>query len=314
MERRAALALLGAAGVAPRAAVAQNLTPVALAGVPEDSITAALVAQQNGLFHRYGLDVTLHAERSGPAIAAGVAGGGYQIGKSSITPLIQAHVKGLPFVLIAAGGVYVAAAPIDGLIVRADSGITSAAGMNGKSLAVYGIGDFPTIATELWVEKNGGDPSTLKLVEVPISAMVPAIESGRVDAGTMNEPALQIALSNPKLRMLARPGTAVAPRYIYTVWFTTAAWASANKPAVAGFARAMREASIFGNTHQDQTAPLIAAFTGVDIAVIRKMTRVTLGTALDPTLIQPVIDAMAKFKAIPAPFDARELIATDLHA
>jgi ABC-type nitrate/sulfonate/bicarbonate transport system substrate-binding protein len=112
--------------------------------------------------------------------------------------------------------------------------------------------------------------------------------------------------------MLAHPGTAIAPTYVYTVWFTTAAWAGANKAAVAGFARAMREAATYANAHHDQTADLIAAFTGVDIAVIRKMTRVTLGTSLDPQMIQPVIDAMAKFKAIPAPFDAREMIDPDL--
>jgi hypothetical protein len=38
------------------------------------------------------------------------------------------------------------------------------------------------------------------------------------------------------------------------------------------------------------------------------MTRATYGTSLDPALIQPVIEAAAKFKLIPAPFDARELI------
>jgi hypothetical protein len=37
------------------------------------------------------------------------------------------------------------------------------------------------------------------------------------------------------------------------------------------------------------------------------MTRVEQGTAADPRLVQPVIDEMAKAKAIPAAFDAREL-------
>jgi hypothetical protein len=39
------------------------------------------------------------------------------------------------------------------------------------------------------------------------------------------------------------------------------------------------------------------------------MTRVDCGTVLDPKLIQPVIDACAKYKFIAASFDARELIA-----
>jgi hypothetical protein len=38
------------------------------------------------------------------------------------------------------------------------------------------------------------------------------------------------------------------------------------------------------------------------------MPRVTYATSLNPRDIQPLIDAAAKYKAIPASFDARELI------
>jgi hypothetical protein len=35
--------------------------------------------------------------------------------------------------------------------------------------------------------------------------------------------------------------------------------------------------------------------------------------SVDPKLIQPLIDAAAKYKAIPASFDARDLIDSALH-
>jgi hypothetical protein len=57
---------------------------------------------------------------------------------------------------------------------------------------------------------------------------------------------------------------------------------------------------------------LIAKFTAVDPDVIRKMDRVTVGTTLDPKLIQPVINAAAKYKAIATAFDAHELLTADL--
>jgi hypothetical protein len=37
------------------------------------------------------------------------------------------------------------------------------------------------------------------------------------------------------------------------------------------------------------------------------MTRVTCGTKLDPKEIQPVVDVAAKYKVIPASFDARDV-------
>jgi len=307
LSRRTMLAATGAALAYPHAVAAQTPFALALAGVPEDSITPVLYGVQSGLFKRNGLDVQVSPERSGPAITAGVAGGAYQIGKSSISPLILAHAKGLKFVIVAPAGVYTSAAPIDGMFVRTDSTFKTAADLNGKTFGVYGIGDVYTISARAWMDKNGGDPASLKFVELPISAMVEAIASGRVDAGAMNEPAVEVALTSPRLRLLTHPFGAIAPRFLYTAWFAATDYAAAHRPAMDAFGRAMREAAAYVNTHHEQTVDLISNFTSVDAATIRKMTRVEQGTVADPKLVQPVIDEMAKSKAIPTAFDAREL-------
>jgi ABC-type nitrate/sulfonate/bicarbonate transport system substrate-binding protein len=307
LSRRTMLAATAAALAAPSAAGAQTLTTLAVAGVPEDSITPVLYGVQSGLFRRNGLDVQLSPERSGPAITAGVAGGAYQIGKASITPLILAHAKGLQFVIVAPAGVYTSAAPIDGMFVPKESPVKTGADLNGKTFGVYGIGDIYTISARAWMEKNGGDPNSLKFVELPISAMVEAIATGRVDAGAMNEPAVEVALNTPRLRMVGHPFQSVAPRFLYTAWFASTEYAAAHRPAIDAFGRAMREAATYVNTHHEQTVDLISNFTSVDAATVRKMTRVEQGVAADPKLVQPVIDAMARAKAIPTAFDAREL-------
>jgi NitT/TauT family transport system substrate-binding protein len=307
LSRRAMFGVTAAALALPHAAAAQTLTTLAVAGVPEDSITPVLYGVQSGLYKRNGLDVQVTPERSGPAITAGVAGGAYQIGKSSITPLIQAHAKGLPLVIIAPAGVYTSAAPIDGMFVRADSPIKTAADLNGKTFGVYGIGDIYTISARTWMEKNGGDPASLKFVELPISAMVEAIATGRVDAGSMNEPAVEVALGSPRLRLLTHPLMAIAPRWLYTAWFAATDYATGHRPVMDAFARATRDAAIFCNAHHDQTVDLISNFTSVDAGTVRKMTRVEQGITLDPKLVQPVIDEMAKSRAIDKAFDAREL-------
>jgi NitT/TauT family transport system substrate-binding protein len=283
------------------------MTTLAIAGVPEDSITPVLYGVQSGLFKRNGLDVQVSPERSGPAITAGVVGGAYQIGKSSIAPLIEAHAKGLKIVLVAPAGVYTSAAPIDAMFVKVDSPVKTAADLNGKTYGVYGIGDIYTISARAWMAKNGGDPNSLKFVELPISAMVEAIASGRVDAGAMNEPAVEVALSSPRLRLLAHPFAAVAPRFLYTAWFASTDYAKAHRSTIDAFGHAIRDAATYVNAHHEQTVELISAFTSVDAAIIRKMTRVEQGTVPDPKLVQPVIDEMAKAKAIPTAFDAREL-------
>jgi hypothetical protein len=47
-------------------------------------------------------------------------------------------------------------------------------------------------------------------------------------------------------------------------------------------------------------------------ARIAKMHRISYAASLDPKLVQPMIDACAKYKVIPAAFDAKDMIAAGL--
>ena len=82
----------------------------------------------------------------------------------------------------------------------------------------------------------------------------------------------------------------------------------ANRPAVEAFARVVRQSAAYANAHHADTVNDIASFTKLDPASVRKMARTEAGTTLEPALIQPVIDAAAHFKDIPARFDAKDLI------
>ncbi len=304
------VALLAAAGcvLVPRTASAQHVTSIACAGLPEDSATPVLHAISSGAFKRENLDVRMEAQRSGPAVASGIAGGAYQIGKVSLNPLIDAHARGVPLFIVAPGGLSTAANPIAALMVRADSPIKSARDLNGKTIGAGALNDIFTLATRAWMEKNGGDPSTLKVTEVPISAMAEAIDQGRIAAGAANEPILGAALATGKVKVLAHTFDAIAPRFMFTAWCATRAWADANRAAAEAFAKVVRQSAAFVNAHHAETVDDIASFTKLDPAVVRKMPRTEAGTSVDVTLIQPVIDAAARFKDIPARFDAKDLI------
>jgi NitT/TauT family transport system substrate-binding protein len=313
MKRRTALAGVSALLATPALAYGQSLTAITVAGVPEESATPALWARQSGMFRRAGLDVSVEPQNSGSAIAAGVAGGSYAIGKSSLVSLIIAHTKGIPFVLVAGGGLYDAKNPNFGLVVKADSPIKTAAELNGKSVAVSALNDLYTIGTKAWMDKNGGDSSTIKLLELPISAVGDAIAAGRVDAGGLIDPELQSAIDAGKVKWLGRDFDAIALRFMYTGWFTTTDYLAKNRATVEGFVRAMREASAFVNAHPGDTVDVLAKFSAMDAARIAKMHRISYATALDPRLVQPMIDACAKYKVISAAFDAKDMIATGLH-
>jgi NitT/TauT family transport system substrate-binding protein len=312
ISRRAAFAGAAAFGgsvLLPRSVFAQSMTKIVTAGLPEDSATPVLYAIQDGAFKRAGLDVSIQGQSSGPAVASGVIGGAYQFGKASLPPLIDAHAKGIPFVIVAPAGLSTASNPIAGLMVLADSTIKKAADLNGATIAVGALSDIFTLALRSWVDKNGGDSSTLKLVEIPIGAIGAAIESGRVVAGSANEPILGAALASGKLKVLAHTFDAISTNFMFTAWFTSKSYAQANPGIVSAFRKVVETTAAYTNTHHAETVDAIAQFTKIEPALVKTMARTECGTTINPSLIQPVIDAAAHYKDIPAAFNASELIA-----
>jgi NitT/TauT family transport system substrate-binding protein len=303
--------LAGTAAVALTTGVARaQAAPVSwhLAGSVNDDVTPMLYALASGLMKRAGFDLTVDKGTSGSAVSAGVVGGAYQIGKSSVAGLITAHAKGVPFVFVAPGGLYESTAPVTALMVRADSAVKTGADLNGKIVAVSAIGDLYTLTVKGWVDQHGGDSTTLKLVEIPLSAVPAALAAGRIDAGCLEEPEVSEALAGGTSRVLGRLFDSIAPRFMYTGWFSTLDFATQNRALLDKFRGALREATNYTNAHKADTVDLSSKFTLIDPKIVAKGIRVTAALTLDPKLLQPVIEASAKYKTIPASFDARDMI------
>lgn len=308
MLSRRALIALGLAAAAPNVARAQAAPAIRMGGVPEDSATPALYAIGSGLFKRHGLDVTLETQHNGPSVMSGVVGNSYQIGKSSTPPLAVAVSKGLSFVIVAAGGLYTSNAPIAGLLVKSDSALRKPADIAGKTIGVGALNDVHSLAVRAWLDKNGIDSASVRFTEIPISEIPVAIEQGRIDAGSANEPVFSAAQLDGKLRVMAHHFDAISPRFMYTAWFSSRQYVAENPGAVRAFGAAMAEAARYCNTHHDQTIEMIAKYTSLEPDQVRHMARVEQGTALDPKLLQPVVEAMMKFGFLPRGFETSRLL------
>lgn len=302
-----AAALLGAA--TPAVAQTQKLVTVRLGAIPNDDVTSVFYAIHAGLFRKAGLDVQLDKTSSGPATMAAVAGGAYDIGKSSIWPIIQAHDKGIPFVIIAPAAMYDQRDPYAALVMAPDAAIKSGKDLEGKIVSIGGLNDIGQLGTTAWVDQHGGDAKTVKFVEIPMSGAPAAIEQRRAVASEMSNPGMFAAVQAGKVKLLP-VFDAIAPRFAFSVWFTSGAFAKAHPDVVKTFARVVAEAASYANAHHAETAPLVAAATTIPLATIEKMPRVVVGTALTTAEVQPVIDAAAKYKMISKPFAASAILYT----
>ena len=309
-SRRHALGAGIALALAPRVIAAQALQTIRVGSSPNEDAAPIVYGQTSGLFRNAGLDVVYQKANSGSAVSAAVAGGALDIGKSSVMPLIGAHARGIPFVIIAASSLHVGQSPDAALTVAAGSPLRSARDLNGEIVSVAGLNDLNWLAVHAWIDANGGDSASVHFIELPGSAVAAALEQGRISAGTMSEPYLTEGIRAGRMRMFGNILNGIAPRLLESAFFTTSDFVGKNRDAVARFAHAIGAASAYCNTHPEETISLVAALTGLERPVIAQMKRTIFAPDVLPGDIQPVIEAAVRYKMISRSFDARELLTT----
>jgi NitT/TauT family transport system substrate-binding protein len=277
-----------------------------LTTLPVDGTALAFYANDLNYFQDAGLDVTIQTVPNGAVITASVISNSIDIGWSNIISLAAAYKRGLPVSIIGAGGMSVSGSLATQLMVRKDSPIHTAADLSGKVIGTTGLADVGQLAPELWVDKNGGNASAVKFIEVPFPQLAATLEAGRVDAAWLAEPFIHAA--EPFARTLATCFDAVAPRWMLGAWFATPAYIGANRGVVDAFRTVITKTATWANANHDQSAVILAKYSHLDPAVVKSMHRISYATRPEAALIQPAIDLAARYGAIAASFPAQELM------
>jgi NitT/TauT family transport system substrate-binding protein len=310
LTRKRAVRVLAAAATVPwwmDAARAQAPATIRAAMIPIESAAGIYYARENGYFSKAGLDVQIAQNPSTPAIAAAVASGTFDIAYATISTLAAGHVRGLPFVVIAAGVGFVPGVVPGAIMVPVNSPIKTAKDCNGKTFATAGLGTIAEYLPRAWIDKNGGDSTTVKFVEVTFPETAAAMTAGRVDAAYMVEPFLTVAAKKGEARLLAEGDDAIGTRFTSTGWYATSQWAKAHPDVVERFAHAMAESARWANANQQKVVPILAKELKVNPVLAAAAHRPHFVEKLTAEQIQPWIDVTAKYGKF-APFPASELI------
>jgi NitT/TauT family transport system substrate-binding protein len=277
-----------------------------VAGIPVDVGALSYYADQQGFFKKHGLDVEVITGKNGAAVAAAVAGGSLDIGDGNTTSVALAHQGGIPFVFIAPSGEYNSKAPTSGLMVLKTSPVRSAKDLIGKVIGLGGLKSISEVAVRAWLEKNGVPSDNAKYLELSYSQMGPALESGRIDAALAQEPAVATLLDS-NARVLARPYDVVAPEFLDGGFFATSDFVKAHPDVVKQFADAMADAAVWANSHHAETAAILNRVGGTPLSP--NVVRISYPPRVTPALIQPLLDASAKYGLLKSSYPASEIIA-----
>jgi NitT/TauT family transport system substrate-binding protein len=241
-------------------------------------------------------------------MAAAVVSGSYTFGKSSMLSIVNAHLRKLPLAMIGSGGVYDSKHPYAQLMTATDSDAKSCKDLEGKVIGTPSLNDLDVLATTACVDAAGGDPTSLKVVELPQAATMGSIVEHRVAATVMHEPILDEALQTGKVRILAPAYNAISPHFVFAAYFTSVDYATQHPDIVRKFMDTIYRAAAYTNTHHEATARMMADATQAPLEVVRHMARVDGATSLDPRELQPMIDTAAKYHVTSAAYPASEML------
>ena len=316
VDRRTVLtaALFGVAAVAGAnvPGSAQTAQTLKIATTPTDIGSEVFYAQDKGFFKANGLDAQIQVISNGAAITSAVMSGALDVAQSNIASLAAAHERGLDVVIIAPAGQYSSKVPTTALVVAKNSPIKTAKDLNGKTLAGNGIKNITQVGAFAWMEKNGGDTSTTKFVEMPFPDMPGALVAGRIDAAVIAEPELSAALAKGDVRVLGNCYDGIAKEFMIGAWFTTGDYAKAHPDIVRKFAAVMAETASWMNDNPGLSATIVQRNTKITFS--ERTHRMLQGGKLNAQSLQPLIDSAARYGVLEKSFPAVQMVAPQLPA
>jgi len=248
---------------------AQQKTALRVAYIPVVTWLPALVAKDEGIFEKNGLDVTF---TKFPTIVnlPSTLGKQFDLVPTTAPDLLNAVAGGLDLAAVAGETLETSQNRSFQVLVRADSDIKSPKDLAGKRVAGPGLGSVMHVALLHWVKQDGGDPSGIIGVEAPFPAMMDQLKSGRVDAVEQLEPFVGQMLG-AGYKSLGAPLLSVADPVLFPFWIADASWARSNRAVLKQWVASLEAGLAIIKSDEPKARQVLAKYSGLPDAVIARI-------------------------------------------
>ncbi|GED89048.1 ABC transporter substrate-binding protein [Streptomyces sp. NPDC091412] len=296
----AGLAACGSGGAAD--AGAQNTKTLTVGTIPIGPQVPLLIAEKHGFFKEQGLTVKPQTSTAFDATLAGVLNGQYDIGFGAAPPLLSALSKAAPVKVVAQTasietpqGPGKSGADVDVI----DPSIKRPRDLEGKTLAVTSLNDLGAVGLRAAVMKDGGDPKSLKLVEMPGAQQLGALLSGRVASANFNEPNAAVARANPKVRVLFGYTDYLPQGAPLDVYFAKNDFIRKNPATLEKFRAALARAVAYANEHPDEVRAITQKlWENVSEQIAAKTVMQRYSTDVDKKALDSLQDVLTRYAGL----------------
>jgi len=273
-----------------------GLSDITVAALPAADLAGLYIAQDQGLFAKQGLHVTIKPIASSQAIIADQLKGQVDISAGSYIPYIAAQAAGARFRVLAEADILRPDTRV--LVTTAKSPIVSLAQLTGRRIAVNATDSIGTLLISVLLSDHGISPAKVRFVTdlQGFPAMPAQLQAGTWDAAFLAEPYITFAGEKYGDRILADLDQGSAVNFPIDGYVATTAWAQKYPKTAAAFVRAIQAGQLLADTDATDVQAAIAKYDNLGPLVTTSMALSGYPTGpVDQGRIQRVAAAMLEF-------------------
>ena len=259
---------------------------VTIGYLPSDHDAALFIADAQGKFQENGINTKLVQFNNGGDLMTAMASGEVDVGYVGITPVLSSIEKGVPVKVISA-----AQTEGSGIVVSANSGITSAADLAGKKVATPGEASIQHMLLTYYLDQNGMSIDDVKVSAMKVPSMNDALKTNKIDAMITFEPYVSIAEKNGATKLV--DSSEILPNHPCCVVVASDKFIQNNPNETAKILEIHKNATDFINNNTDGAAGMLPVDIVSDVEVEKKaLAGFPLISGLDDDFKQDVLDFM----------------------
>ena len=231
---------------------------------------SAMVAIDEGIFKRLGLEAEMVLIGLNSNIPAALLSNSIQIGGPTSSVFLQAVDGGLDLVAVnGASSMNERTANLVAVVGRTGVSLKEPKDFVGKKVGAPGLGAFLHVLFVKWLMDKGVDPKSVTFVEVTFPTMNDILKSGAIDAALAGEPFItrftQAGTATPAFRYLQDLNRS-EPVIFYAA---SRDWAQKNPEAIRKFREGVAEAAKIVNSDRDKAAAAVSKFSKQPLELLK---------------------------------------------
>jgi NitT/TauT family transport system substrate-binding protein len=264
-----------------------EVTTVTVGTLPIANAAPMYLGMEKGYFKAENLVIKPQIGEGGGSLITSLLSNDSQFAFVGVIPAVTAVSKGLPIKAVAASDDAAATPREDWQVVMVGKGsdIRDVRDLEGKTIAVNALRGVAEVVIKTSLQKQGVDPASVKLLEVPFPEMPAALESGRVDAILASEPFLTGVLDAGG-RQVDAPFVESRPKLPIGVYVATDQYIESNRDVVDRFSRAMNKSLDYAAENPDEVRRIIPTYTKVPKEVAARMRLPAFDSEIDEAGIE----------------------------